>query len=101
MVANALGLDTQHLAPEVAPEIDGVRQGFEARREVVHLAVARAPHLFDERRGANQLFGIVGAVLEQVDGVRRELRIVVHQLHEPCVRKQAFEKELEIAKAAA
>ena len=78
--ANALNLDTQHLAAEEPAQLGGSR--IAAERSPYSLAIPLRAWAISmiKLRLSNQLFGEMHAVLEQIDDIVDQGRILIEQL---------------------
>ncbi len=79
--ADAGGLDAKHLAPEETPQRGDVVEVRSRFSVGVCLAGRQTAQLLHELRHANQLFGEIGAVLENVQREARHGTVRVEQRH--------------------
>ncbi len=99
-LAHAGGLDAKHLAAEIAAQVGDV---VEVHRNFCLTRIRRTrqlAELFDQMRNANQLFGKVRAVFENIQREARHLRIGIEQREQPGIRHQLLEKMLKGSRAA-
>ncbi len=91
-LAHACGLDTKHLATEIAAQVGDI---VEVRRLSMLRRARQLAEFFNQLRNSDQLFGEIRAVLKDIEREARHLGIGIEQRQETRIRHHLFEKMLE------